>query len=59
VLEDPYIILKNGLIVFYYVNDIAFVYYLTRKLEARKTVKDLEERIELTGRGELKWFLGI
>jgi hypothetical protein len=57
--EDPYIMLKNGVIVFYYVNDIAFAYYLTRELEARKTVKDLEERIELTGREELKWFLGI
>jgi hypothetical protein len=52
--EDPCIILKNGLIVFYYVNDIAFVYYRTRELEARKTVKDLEERIELTGGEELK-----
>jgi hypothetical protein len=57
--EDPYIMLKNGLIIFYYVNDIVFVYYRTRELEARKTVKDLEERIELTGREELKWFLGI
>ena len=57
--QEPCVILKGGIIVFFYVDDIVFCYRKrdTPIVEAIK--KALAEKIELNFLGESKWFLGV
>jgi transposase InsO family protein len=57
--QEPCVMLKGGVIVFFYVDDIVFCYRKrdTPIVEAIK--KALTEKIELNFLGELKWFLGV
>jgi Reverse transcriptase (RNA-dependent DNA polymerase) len=54
--QEPCVMMRNGVIVFFYVDDIVFAY---RKEHAMWAKKELAKVFELTDAGDLKWFLGI
>ena len=56
--QEPCVMIKNGVIVFFYVDDIVFAYRKKHEKEAN-WAKELGKTFELTDIGDLKWFLGI
>ncbi|KAJ5748146.1 uncharacterized protein N7511_009842 [Penicillium nucicola] len=57
--EDPCVFIGDGLIVFFYVDDILIASHPTARERAQKLEKDLEKHWELTDHGEADWFLNI
>jgi hypothetical protein len=55
--HEPCCIIKNGIIVFFYVDGIVLVYPEVREIKARELLKQLGLKYKLTGGDELKWFL--
>jgi hypothetical protein len=51
--------LKGGIVVFFYVNDIVFCYQKTDKKKAQEAIKELSKEYQISTLSELKWFLGI
>jgi hypothetical protein len=50
---------RNGIIVFFYVDDIVFAFRQNMQDNARDAVRQLQTRYTLTGGDDLQWFLGI
>ena len=50
---------KNGIIGFFYVDDIVFAYKKDQKDEVDQVVELLQRTITIKKVGELKWFLGL
>jgi hypothetical protein len=50
---------QNGIIIFFYVDDIVFAYRKAQEKEARALMAQLQQRYRLTGGDTLQWFLGI
>jgi Reverse transcriptase (RNA-dependent DNA polymerase) len=57
--QEPCAMMKGGVIVFFYVDDIVFAYRKKHEKAAEQAKKELEKSFELTDSGDLKWFLGI
>jgi hypothetical protein len=57
--QEPCVMIKNGVIDFFYVDDIVFAYRKKHEKEANWAKKELGKTFELTDIGDLKWFLGI
>ena len=57
--QEPCIVQKNGIICFFYVDDIVFAYRKERGEEVKRTIVSLSEALTLKDKGELKWFLGL
>ena len=57
--QEPCVMIKGGVIVFFYVDDIVFAYRKKHEKEANWAKKELGKTFELTDIGDLKWFLGI
>jgi hypothetical protein len=57
--QEPCVMIKNGVIAFFYVDDIVFAYRKKHEKEAIWAKKELGKAFELTDVGDLKWFLGI
>lgn len=51
--------IRAQMIVFFYVDDIGFLFPKAARPEAEKIVVQLKDKYELTGGGEIDWFLGI
>jgi len=51
--------LKGGIVVFFYVDDIVFCYRKTDEKKAQEAIKELSKEYQMSTLGELKWFLGI
>lgn len=51
--------IKDGIIVFLYVDDIVVAYHKERQKEVDQFVAKLQEKYQLTGDDDLMWFLGI
>jgi len=51
--------LKDGIVVFFYVNNIVFCYQKTDEKKAQKAIKELSKKYQISTLGKLKWFLGI
>jgi hypothetical protein len=49
----------KGVVAFYYIDDIVFIYREKDKALADKTIAGLKRQIRITDCKELKWFLGI
>jgi hypothetical protein len=57
--QEPCVMLNEGVVVFFYVDDIVFCY---RKKDTEKTkglIQKLQKEYQMNILGELKWFLGI
>jgi Reverse transcriptase (RNA-dependent DNA polymerase)/GAG-pre-integrase domain len=57
--QEPCVMLKGGVIVFFYVDDIVFCYRKRDHETVEAARKGLEAKYQLSFLGELKWFLGI
>jgi Reverse transcriptase (RNA-dependent DNA polymerase) len=57
--QGPCVALMKGVVAFYYVDDIVFIYREKDKALADETITGLKRQIRITDYKELKWFLGI
>lgn len=57
--HEPCVMIKNGIIVFFYVDDIVIAYKRDQQQEVGEFVEQLQCKYQLTGGDELMWFLGI
>jgi hypothetical protein len=51
--------IRNGIIIFFYVSDIILAYAQSKEEEAQQAIKQLQERYTITGGHDLHWFLGM
>jgi hypothetical protein len=49
----------NGIIIFFYVDDVCFIYRLEQQAELDRILKILTDTYEFRMLGEMEWFLGI
>jgi transposase InsO family protein len=57
--QEPCVMMKGGIIVFFYVDDIVFCFKKEDRESVNEIRRELETKFELKHIGELKWFLGI
>jgi hypothetical protein len=57
--HEPCMMTKDGIIVFYYVDDIVIAYRKEKQGGVNAAVEGLKSKYKLTGGHELRWFLGI
>ena len=57
--SKPCIVQKNGIICFFYVDDILFAYWKEQNNEVKQKIASLFKRLTLEDKGELKSFLGL
>ncbi|OAQ57347.2 polyprotein [Pochonia chlamydosporia 170] len=51
--------MKNGIIIFFYVDDIVLAYQKGKENEMKYLTDQLQQKYQLTGGNPLQWFLGI
>ncbi|EAQ91982.1 hypothetical protein CHGG_00217 [Chaetomium globosum CBS 148.51] len=57
--SSPCCFKKDGILVFFYVDDIVFAFRKEKRLLEKVLAAKLGQRYELSGGGGLQWFLGI
>ena len=50
---------KRGVTIFFYVDNIIIAYYKTQEQELNKAIKLIQDRYLCTGGDDLQWFLGV
>ncbi len=59
ILEEPYVVQKNGIICFFYLDDIVFAFKKDHRDKIERTVTLLSKALTMKRKRELKWFLGL
>ena len=57
--HEPCIMIRDGCLVFFYVDDIVIAYPKAQQRQATATSNGLRAKYDLTGGNDLQWFLGI
>ena len=57
--HKPCCFIKNRIVMFFYVDDIVFIYKKHQEKTALGLISQLQAKYKLTGGGELQWFLRI
>lgn len=57
--QEPCIVQKNGIICFFYVDDIVFAFKKDQRDEVERIVASLSKTLTIERKRELKWFLGL
>jgi hypothetical protein len=57
--HEPCILMKEGILIFFYVDDIVLAYRKVDTTKAQQLAWRLQQKYQLTGGAELQWFLGI
>jgi hypothetical protein len=57
--HEPCCFTKDGMIIFFYVDDIVIAFHGSAKKEAQNAMSQLKSKYRLTGGHDLHWFLGI
>ncbi len=57
--QEPSVVQKNGIICFFYLDDIVFVFKKDQRNEVERTVASLSKALTIERKGELKWFLRL
>ncbi|KAL3954342.1 hypothetical protein ACCO45_009905 [Purpureocillium lilacinum] len=57
--QEPCVMQKGGLIVFFFVDDIIWAYRMVDKALAKEAMAGLQRKYEMSVLGDPKWFLGI
>lgn len=59
VAHEPCCMTKEGIIIFFYVDDIVLAYKKKRESEVQSIMNNVRKKYKLTGGEPLQWFLGI
>ena len=59
VLHKPYYIIKKGVLIFFYVNNVVFVFRKNKTGIIKGVIKKLKTKYQFISGGEFQWFLGI
>jgi len=57
--HEPCCMIKDGIIIFFYVDDLIIAYSKDQKHAADAVMKQISSKFTLTGGKDLQWFLGI
>ena len=57
--HEPCCLTYNGILIFFYVDDIVVAFSRQEAQRAQGLVEKLKNRYSLSGGNELQWFLGI
>jgi hypothetical protein len=57
--HEPCCLIKDGVIIFFYVDDIILAYHKDKVQEAQNAIKQLQDKYLFTGGNDLQWFLGM
>lgn len=57
--HEPCCMIKDGIIIFFYVDDIIMAYHKQSQSEAETLVALLQQKFTFTGGKDLQWFLGV
>ena len=57
--QEPYIMIKNSIICFYFVDNIMFAFRQHNKEEVKTKIRSLKKIFTIKEIGDLKWFLGM
>ena len=57
--QEPCIVIKGGIICFFFVDDIVFAFRKKDREEAGHAISSLKKTFTMKDLGELKWFLGM
>lgn len=59
VSHEPCCMIKDGIIILFYVDDIIAAYHSTKEQEAMRAMETLQGKYSMTGPDDLHWFLGV
>ena len=60
ILGEPYLFTNNnGIILFFYIDDIILLYHLTKWEYAQSLKQSLQQQFEIRNLGDLQWFLSV
>jgi len=59
ILHEPCCYRKDGVLVFFYVDDIVIAFEKGKRQQVDTLIRSLKSRYKMTGGGDLQWFLGI
>lgn len=57
--QEPCVMINNGVIAFYFVDDIVLIYPRHQKQKADGILSQLRSKYEFKGGGPIEWFLGV
>jgi hypothetical protein len=57
--HEPCCMIRDGIIIFFYVDDIIFAYDRQKNTQYQEIIKSLQKEYTMTGGEELQWFLGM
>ena len=57
--HEPCCMVKDGIIIFYYVDDIVLAFHKEQKEAAVQLMRKLQAKYNISGGDDLQWFLGI
>jgi len=57
--HEPCCLLKDGIIIFFYVDDLIIAYHQDQQGAAQDIITQISTKFSLTGGKDLQWFLGI
>jgi hypothetical protein len=57
--QEPCVMIKDGIICFYFVDDIVFAFKQHKREEVETKIKSLKKAFTIKEIGDLKWFLGM
>jgi len=52
-------VIKDGIMIFFYVDDIIVAYHKNKEVAATEAVNLLQNKYTMTGGDNLQWFLGM
>ncbi len=59
ILQQPFVVQKNGIVCFFYLDDIVFGSKKDYRDEIERTVASLSKALTIERKRELKWFLRL
>ena len=57
--HKPYYIIKKGVLIFFYINNIVFTFRKNKTGIVKEIIKKLKTKYQFINGGEFQWFLGI
>ena len=57
--HEPCCMIKDGIIIFFYVDDVVLAYHKDKAQEAQRAMEELKKKYSMTRGEDLQWFLGI